>query len=69
MSKDMINFDEKLNVDIAVGMRLCNSIKRLIVDEVAKSAPTSTIFIYVLGSKALGSSLTSQIIAGKRYKL
>jgi hypothetical protein len=33
----------------------------MIVEEGAKSAPTSTIFIYRVGSKALGSSLTSQI--------
>lgn len=33
----------------------------MIVEVGAKNAPTSTIFIYMLGSKSLGSSLTSQI--------
>lgn len=33
----------------------------MIVEVGAKAAPTSTIFIYILGSKSLGSSLTSQI--------
>ena len=33
----------------------------MIVEVGAKNAPTSTIFIYILGSKSLGSSLTSQI--------
>lgn len=49
----------------------------MIVEVGAKIAPTSTIFIYILGSKALGSSLTSQIaakvvrphVAQKRCKL
>ena len=36
----------------------------MIVEVGAKTAPISTIFIYILGSKSLGSSLTSQI-AGK----
>ncbi|MGL5712007.1 MAG: hypothetical protein ACRCX2_03235, partial [Paraclostridium sp.] len=36
---------------------------RMIVEEGAKTAPTSTIFIYIFGSKASGSSLTSQIAA------
>jgi len=35
----------------------------MIVEVGAKTAPTSTIFIYILGSKSLGSSLTSQIAA------
>ena len=35
----------------------------MIVEVGAKNAPTSTIFIYMLGSKAMGSSLTSQIAA------
>ena len=35
----------------------------MIVEVGAKNAPTSTIFIYMLGSKAFGSSLTSQIAA------
>ena len=33
----------------------------MIVEVGAKTTPTSTIFIYILGSKSLGSSLTSQI--------
>ena len=33
----------------------------MIVEVGAKNAPTSTIFIYMLGSKYLGSSLASQI--------
>jgi len=35
----------------------------MIVEVGAKTAPISTIFIYILGSKSLGSSLTSQIAA------
>ena len=35
----------------------------MIVEVGAKNAPSSTIFIYMLGSKAFGSSLTSQIAA------
>ena len=42
--------------------RICKEY-RWIVEEGAKTAPTSTIFIYMLGSKAMGSSLTSQIAA------
>ena len=35
----------------------------MIVEVGAKNAPTSTIFIYMFGSKSLGSSLTLQIAA------
>ena len=35
----------------------------MIVEVGAKTTPTSTIFIYMFGSKALGSSLESQIAA------
>lgn len=33
----------------------------MIVEVGAKTTPTSTIFIYMFGSKSLGASLTSQI--------
>ena len=36
---------------------------RIRVEVGAKTTPTSTLFIYMLGSKAMGSSLTSQIAA------
>lgn len=34
-----------------------------IVEVGVKTTPTSTIFIYIFGSKSMGSSLTSQIAA------